>query len=131
MVGKLKIHKSTIVFKIKRFQDDWEVPETKEVISDFDFSKELFERHQESLWRKFKRLSVNKSHLFKKIIKIKLTKMFRQIFSTICLDKFLKRMWLVVEWTLFWLILANWLPNSYSWFSWMFLLKLSLQVFIT
>ena len=27
---------------------------------------------------------------------------------------------------MFWLILANWLPNYYSWFSWMFLLKLSL-----
>ena len=39
----------------QRFTIDWKVIEINDVISDFDFFEELFERHQESLWRKFKR----------------------------------------------------------------------------
>ena len=57
----------------QRFEVDWKVSEINDVISDFDFFEELFKRHQESLWRKFKQVSVRKSHLFQKIIKIKLT----------------------------------------------------------
>ena len=35
----------------QRFQVDWEVPETNEITTNIDFFKELFEGHQESLWR--------------------------------------------------------------------------------
>ena len=51
MVKQLKIHKSIVIFKINV---DWKVSESNEVISDFDFSTELFEGHQERLRRKYK-----------------------------------------------------------------------------
>ena len=39
MVGKLKIHKSTLIFKINV---DWEVSEINDVISDAYFFEKLF-----------------------------------------------------------------------------------------
>ena len=55
MVSKLKIHKSTIIFKINIFKL---IEKHPGIISDFEkeFSEELFEGHQENLQKKFKRV---------------------------------------------------------------------------
>ena len=55
MVSRLKIHKSTIIFKINIFKLIDKHPRLmKSSVSDFDFSEEFFEGYQENMCRKFK-----------------------------------------------------------------------------
>ena len=73
MVGKLKIHKSTIIFKINDFKLTEKYPKPMRSSVTLTFLQKVCEDNL----RNFKWV---KSHFFKKIIKIKLTKMFRQTF---------------------------------------------------
>ena len=69
----------------QRFQVNWEAPQINEIISDFDFSKELFEGYQENMCRKSKWVWISKSHLFQKtFLKSNLQKYLEKLYSKCC-----------------------------------------------